>query len=200
MYKIRTIARREDIIEGNRAEISVYPWGGDYRPEAWAELCLLQGEGFLLRMTCLEKEPRSVITEQNSGVCRDSCMEFFANFRPEKAGTGYLNFECNSIGSLLCCYGPDRYERKTVVELSCAHPKAVPFRQEAAWGYTLLIPFSLLHRLYGEREYGPGTVIRGNFYKCGDDTDVPHYGCYAPVTADHPDFHRPECFTGMEIV
>jgi hypothetical protein len=37
--------------------------------------------------------------------------------------------------------------------------------------------------------------MRGNFYKCGDGTALPHYGMfkgYFDVAA--PDYHRPERF------
>lgn len=200
MYEIKTIQTREELAKGNPARVNQYNWGGDYRPEVTAVLCYLKGQGFLLKMTCREQNPRSVVTEQNSGVCRDSCMEFFANFRPEKQGFGYLNFECNAIGSLLCAYGPDRYDRKTVRELGCVHPTAEPFCTAEEWGYTLLIPNRLLEDLYKTADYRPGSVIRGNFYKCGDDTDTPHYGSYAPIKAEHPDFHRPECFAELVIV
>ena len=34
----------------------------------------------------------------------------------------------------------------------------------------------------------------GNFYKCGDETEFPHYGMWSEAVSDTPDFHRPECF------
>ena len=36
--------------------------------------------------------------------------------------------------------------------------------------------------------------MKGNFYKCGDDTKYPHFGCWNEVVWEEPDFHRPECF------
>ncbi|MHB1455061.1 MAG: carbohydrate-binding family 9-like protein [Saccharofermentanales bacterium] len=34
----------------------------------------------------------------------------------------------------------------------------------------------------------------GNFYKCGDKTDCPHYGCWNPILLPAPDFHVPAFF------
>ena len=30
----------------------------------------------------------------------------------------------------------------------------------------------------------------GNFYKCGDQTQVPHYLAWSSLTCDTPDYHR----------
>ena len=42
------------------------------------------------------------------------------------------------------------------------------------------------------------TEIRANFYKCGDDCDVPHYLAFSPVTTLPPGFHNPECFASFK--
>ncbi len=200
MYQIKTIRSAEELSSGNVADISVYNWGGEYRPESKATLCFIPNEGFLLKIWSMEENPRATFTGKNEGVCRDSCLEFFANFKPELANSGYLNFECNANGALLCCYGENRYDRKTVLEMGFTHPTAVPFRTDRVWGYTLLIPLTLLQAVYGDASFSTGSIIKGNFYKCGDDTAVPHYGSYTEIQCDHPDFHRPEYFADMQIV
>lgn len=199
MYKIKTIHSADQIDSGNVADIAVYNWGGEYRPVSKAILGFLPGEGFLLKIWSEEQNPRATFTGKNEGVCRDSCLEFFANFKPELTHSGYINFECNANGALLCCYGEDRYDRKTVVEMGCEHPAAVPFRTENTWGYTLLIPLKLIKDVYGNADFHTGSKIRGNFYKCGDDTDIPHYGSYTEIQWDHPDYHRPEFFADMMV-
>ena len=35
---------------------------------------------------------------------------------------------------------------------------------------------------------------KANFYKCGDETLHPHFGCWNPVVAEEPNFHLPEFF------
>lgn len=53
--------------------------------------------------------------------------------------------------------------------------------------------FGLFRRIYG-RDVRPGQRAAGNFYKCGDETEFPHYGAWSPVRTLSPDFHRPEFF------
>ena len=118
MYEIKTIRSADEIESGNVAEIAVYNWGGEYRPVSRAILAFIPDEGFLLKIWSEEQRPRATFTGKNEGVCRDSCLEFFANFKPELAHSGYINFECNANGALLCCYGEDRYDRKTVIEIT----------------------------------------------------------------------------------
>ncbi|MCK7480493.1 MAG: carbohydrate-binding family 9-like protein [Candidatus Moduliflexus flocculans] len=47
--------------------------------------------------------------------------------------------------------------------------------------------------IYG-REIDAGCRSAANFYKCGDETEFPHYGAWSPVETPAPDFHRPEFF------
>ena len=60
------------------------------------------------------------------------------------------------------------------------------------WAVAYAVPFALISSLYG-RAFAPGTAFAGNFYCC-DETLHPHFGCWSPITAPAPDFHRPECF------
>ena len=34
----------------------------------------------------------------------------------------------------------------------------------------------------------------GNFYKCGDLTEIEHYLAWSPMTSEKPDFHRRQDF------
>jgi hypothetical protein len=42
--------------------------------------------------------------------------------------------------------------------------------------------------------------ITGNFYKCGDETEYPHFGCWNLIASPVPDFHRPEYFGEIVLV
>lgn len=200
MYEVQIIKKREEITKGNIADISVYNWGGAYQPVSKAILCFLKNEGFLLKIWSEEFRPRATFTGKNEGVCRDSCLEFFANFALQKEHSGYINFEANANGALLCCYGENRYDRRTIEEMGLVHPTAVPFKEANCWGYELLIPLSLLQGVYDDVSFEEGTLIRGNFYKCGDDTEIPHYGSFTKIIWEDPDFHRPEFFEDMILV
>ena len=198
-YKIKTISSPAELDRGSVARVDVYNWGGDYRPEVRAVLCYVRDQGFLIRMTAVESDPLSVQTEPNSAVCTDSCLEFFANFKPELPDSGYINFEVNSIGTTLSFYGPDRFTRTSLVELGLEHPKPRAFRTEKEWGWEYLIPLDTIRRVYGNADYKAGDAIRANFYKCGDHTAAVHYASFTKIGSDHPDFHRPEAFARMEI-
>lgn len=198
-YQIKTIDDVSKVCEGNIAEINVYNWGGEYRPYAQGKLCYVKEKGFVVELMCKENNPRATYTEQNSPVCRDSCLEFFANFAPEKEGTGYVNFEGNANGALLCCYGKNVMERQTVAEMGIAHPKAEVFKTETEWGYRVFIPLSLIEKIYGKKTFRAGDHITGNFFKCGDDTAQPHFGSYTKIDYPHPSFHQPTFFADMVI-
>lgn len=203
VYQIKTINNIEDVCKGSIAEISQYNWGGEYRPYSQAKLCYVKDKGFVVELMCKESNPLAVYVEQNSDVCRDSCLEFFANFKPEIQGKGYVNFECNVNGSLLCCYGTVVYPRKTIVEMGIEHPKAMPFKHENEWGYQVFIPLSLIEKVYGNANYKTGDKIKGNFFKCGDNTEIPHYGSYTVIDSSiikKPSFHQPAYFADMIIV
>jgi hypothetical protein len=44
-----------------------------------------------------------------------------------------------------------------------------------------------------------GATLCANFYKCGDELSVPHYISWAPIEAEKPNFHRPDCFGKMVL-
>lgn len=59
-----------------------------------------------------------------------------------------------------------------------------------AWGLLVIIPLSLIGVVEGRE---PKTLL-GNFYKCADETETPHYLSWSPIHTETPDFHRPEFF------
>jgi hypothetical protein len=58
------------------------------------------------------------------------------------------------------------------------------------WELTVKIPL----RIMGIDPNNLPEKIKGNFYKCADGTDSPHYVTWNPVQTPTPDFHRPEFF------
>ncbi len=174
------------------AEIRHFRWYEGYAPVTTAQLVYVTGERFVLHMTCAETEPRAVCTSYMDPVYTDSCMEFFADW----LGDGrYINMEMNANGALLSCIGADRHDRTPVKEIAGAifsvHAEIAP----DAWSVTAEIPLALLSDILGKPvEVASGYTFRANFYKCGDDTAIPHYGMWNPVGTENPDFHRPEYF------
>ena len=176
------------------ARIDTYQWLDGYTPEATAQLVYVEGEGFILHMTCAEKEPLRRYRQYNEPVYTDSCLEFFCDW----LGDGrYVNMEMNALGTLLSCIGPDRHDRTPIADLSDG--EFFPVKGEVSdgiWSVTAEIPLSLLCKILGvdSLPFGHGYTFRGNFYKCGDETPIPHYGMWSPVGTEKPDFHRPEYF------
>lgn len=208
-YEIKTIDDISEIEKGNVVNVDIYNWGGDYRPVTKAVVCYVKHQGFAVRMTCEEKNPRATFTQPNARVCRDSCLEFFCNFKPLDIEKGYMNFEGNANGSMLCYYGPvTEFEydgphrlgdRAPVVEMGYDHPTPRIIKTENYWGWELLIPISLIKNIYGDAEFHTGDLIRGNFYKCGDLTEQRHYGSFTKIDFPRPYFMLPEFFADMII-
>lgn len=196
MYEIKLIENEDEIKFGKKAKIDVYNWGGDYRPNSFGVLCFLKNKGLLLHMECEEKNPLATFKNQNEYVCQDSCLEFFMIANPNSPlETQYVNFECNANGSLLCCFGDKIYPRNTIIEFGLSHPKAIPFKTENSWGYDVFISLKLISELYDrEISYEKGDVITGNFFKCGDKTQQPHFGSFTKIDSERPNFHQPKFF------
>lgn len=131
-------------------------------------------------------------------VYKDSCVEFFVDMFPGKR-LGYLNFEMNAVGTLLAQFGPDRNDRKPLWPEDLAGFSVLAADElekeggAPAWSVAYRIPLALFKKFYGE-DIRPGHRARANFYKCGDDTPIRHYGAWSPVGTPSPDFHRPEYF------
>ena len=199
VYRIPTLpaGTAADTVDWNAipaASIDSFFWYEGHTPETTAKLAFVEGFGFILRMTCAETDPKAVYTEYNEPVYTDSCMEFFCDY----LGDGrYINMEMNPLGTLLSCIGADRHARTPVADLSGG--EIFPVKGEVCegqWQITAEIPASLLCRILGVDSipFGSGYTFRGNFYKCGDETPVVHYGMWNPVGTEKPDFHRPEYF------
>ena len=201
MYYIKTIDNINDVEQGNVADINIYNWGCEYQPKAYAKFCYVKDQGFVLKITAEEKDPLTTFSERDSFVCQDSCLECFVNFKPQKEENGYINFEANSAGALLCQYGKEGPGRQTLTQMGVKdYPEMKPFKTENKWGYTMFIPLDIIQFVYGESDFKKGDKLTGNFFKCGDKTASPHYGSFTKIDWEFPSFHRPQFFDDMEIV
>ena len=197
-YHISTIARREEIESVPKALISHFRAGTPgVEPKATAAVAYLDGEGLLCRMECYETDPKAVVTEFNGDTYKDSCLEFFINCAPE-CGDYYLNLEGNAIGTLHCKYGKDRYERRALPE-DVTLPSASAEVYSDHWAIEYFLPLATIQAVFGKDALKKGDVLKGNFYKCGDETAAPHYGMWSPVTQEKLDFHVPAFFGELLI-
>ena len=197
--EIPTVEREEELSRAPIARVDCFRWTDNgYTPRTEAQLVLVRRRGFLVRLTSWETARRAVCRVPDGEVYFDSCMEFFVNFAPEKTGD-YLNLEVNPLGTLHAKYGPARAGRRPLPP-ELERPRVKTEQQPAFWRAELFIPLATIKGIFGKADFAPGDVLRGNFYKCGDDAAFPHYGMWSPVLTESPDFHRPEYFGELALV
>ena len=155
---------------------------------AWFQVCH-DASRLYVRMEAEESPVRASLVGPLEQVCRDSCLEFF--FAPG-GGERYFNFELNPLGTLCLGFGEKRPTRVRQVPKDLRQFQIEPFTTPKGWGVALAVPVEFV------RLYFPAFTLSGeaaaNFYKCGDDTPVPHYLAWSPLTSPAPDFHRRQDF------
>lgn len=156
---------------------------------AWAQACH-DGERLFLRLWAEESDIRATLTGPLEQVCDDSCLEFF--FAPLPGDPRYFNFECNPLGTLYLGFGTGRSDRVRQLVQDPEIFRIKPFSTEAGWGVTLTIPGEFI-RLYMP-EFRFSGQAHGNFYKCADQAEVPHYLAWSKPESSTPDYHRPADF------
>lgn len=205
MYKIRKIDNSHisnnvwDLI--TPIEIDNFPWDTtNYKPITSVKL-FYTNDSLNIKFTSTERKVRIEEKLFNSSPYQDSCVEFF--LMPMINDNRYFNFETNAAGTMLLQLDHKLRERNTLNEVdpSVFNIKADitdankdSFDNFVPWTVEYTIPFSFLKNYFPTFEAKPGTILKGNFYKCGDKTEIPHYGCWNPITYHKPSFHRPEFF------
>lgn len=197
-YEVKITNLPVDWKKIKKAKIDEYVWGGEYTPESYAQLAYVPGKGFYVKLSSKESDPRAVYTEPMDPVFKDSCLEFFACF---KKGMGYINCELNSNGAVLSAYGRERADRVRLDNIAGKFPEVVKVtKRRNSWSVVAFIGLDIIKSVYGDVRFREGSVIYGNFYKCGDECAVAHYGSFSPVCSEKPDFHRPEYFAEFKLV
>jgi hypothetical protein len=140
---------------------------------------------------------RAIYSNDLEPVNEDSCVEFFCKLPDSDY---YMNFEFNCIGTCNASKRKSKTEgvvRYTLDEL--AQIKRYPSIGRRAfnemegmfeWELTVKIPFTLM----GIDPTNLPKKMLGNFYKCADGTDSPHYVSWSPIKTEKPNFHCPEFF------
>ncbi len=139
---------------------------------------------------------KALYAEDGSPVYTDSCVEFFMQ---KEGDSKYMNFEFNCIGT---CDASLRVSRDEKESLSPEQYQSIrrlssldktTFSEKKgihSWELIVAIPFSVM----GLDPKSLPEKIKGNFYKCADDTEFPHFVSWNPIGTENPDFHRPEFF------
>ena len=187
--------------------IANYPWAADadaYKPESYVRVAH-SGSALFVRLWCREADPRAEVKEWYGPVWTDSALEFFIEPVP---GKGYFNFEMNSVPALLACFGTDPEDDRRV---NVEWPREELNLQSRRWNKNgadwwevcVSIPFALLRKYVPEFRALPGTVIRANAFKCGDDCAEPHFGMLFPIDpkkVPEPAFHVPQYFGEWKLL
>ncbi len=175
-----------------KADIDFFQWESDkkYRPESYAKMCFVKDEGVYVLLMCKEENPRTQCKLTNEKVYHDSCLEMFLSFGEE----GYLNIETNANGVYLSEFGKTRQNRKYLKEYTEVEPVVNPVKDGAYWGNEIFFSNEIFASLYENFKGVSSGTIRGNFYKCGDLTEIPHYGSFSPMTTFELGFHDPSHF------
>jgi hypothetical protein len=138
--------------------------------------------------------------EYDGPVYLDSCVEFF--FQPNRMGEGpYFNIEINAAGGVKfnrqASRGVERVNIPSSVLLDLAVDPGTVIAPEhtgpMSWFVQYTIDFDALSEFTTVDREG----WRGNFYKCVEENSHPHFGSWAPIGTDKPDFHRPEFFGSL---
>ena len=178
-------------------EMLSYHWEAPvpYRPRCFFRICRAAGLGIVCDLLAYEEHPLTLCSKRDDPVYTDSCLEFFA--QPVVGRSEYINVECNSAGVYLSQFGSSREGRTYLKELTSLTPDVTPFCGSDShgkyWGVRIILSYSLLDSLYG-CDTSAQTGLSANFYKCGDETEAPHYIAFSPVDKMPPGFHNSKCF------
>lgn len=132
----------------------------------------------------------------NSPVHKDSCVEFFMK---KEEDHNYMNFEFNCIGTCDAARRQSREIKKSLTTDEYAMIRryssleSKTFEKKSgvyAWELVVAIPFVLM----GIQPENLPEKILGNFYKCADETDTPHFVSWNSIPLEQPDFHCPQFF------
>ena len=185
------------------------PEGSDHRPRTSARV-LYGASGLCGIFQVQDRYVRCVRTQYHDAVWKDSCVEFFAQPKPDR---GYFNFEFNCGGAFLCCYitdptrAPDGFKDYVKVPAGIGQTirvqTSLPQRVEPeitsslVWTLSFFVPFALFEHYLVPLGALPGQEWRGNFFKCAEENSHPHWASWSPV--DEFSFHRPTCFGSLRF-
>jgi len=172
--------------------------GNEYRPKVDFNVTY-SDIGFHAHFDVYETKPYASYTNHFDPVCCDSCVEWFIYFAPDICDR-YFNFEVNANGAMDVCF---RKDRNIYLPVSKEDVKTFNIRvdiKDDYWTVDYTIPFDFIKRFIKNYEFKKDVILSSNVYKCGEDTEFEHYGCWGMVNRDAPDFHAPEYFKEMKIV
>lgn len=195
-----TIEEASSILDdnGSKSAIEIVNWPQQYAYKPITYFYIGRSDdAIFIKYNVTGSMLKAVYTKDHSPVHEDSCVEFFC--MPEGADK-YTNFEFNCIGT--CSASSRKGRNEDIILFSDEEMESIErypsigrkaFKEMVgmfSWDLTVKIPMKLI-------SIDPKNLpekIRGNFYKCADDTDSVHFVSWSPIATENPDFHRPEFF------
>lgn len=150
------------------------PEGSDHRPHTAARL-LYDATGLYGMFRVQDRYVRCLRTEYNDTVWRDSCVEFFAQPKPER---GYFNFEFNCGGTFLCSHITNHERTEDgfkewvkvppgigqTIKVHSSLPRRIEqeISEPVLWTLSFFIPFALFEHYLGPLTSVAADVSRRN--------------------------------------
>lgn len=195
MYTIKKLP----VYNADRLKLNNVLWGYDeYKPEVFAQISY-DDEGFIVKFTIGEKDPKKTKTQHFESVHLDSCVEFFVNFKPSN-NERYFNFETNANGVMNVAFRKNRDDFVLLSHEDVNSFNITPVIFSDHWEVSYEISFEFIKKYINDFDITKCHTILGNLYKCGDDTKPKHYISWNNIGCNTPDFHKPEFFAELKII
>ena len=179
----------EEWDNANIAEVTRINWNEFPDCPCTEVRALYNDKGIYLKFYTDEENIVANLKKFNDHVCEDSACEFF--FQPNAELPYYFNFEINAVGTLHIAWGSGRGDRILIYldDISLFEIESKIY--DRGFSVKMFIPYSFLLSYVEEinTEY-----FLGNFYKCCETKNPPHFATYYPVNTESPDFHSPQYF------
>lgn len=173
------------ISEVNWKEYATYP-------ETYFQIATIDNN-ICIKFTTKEANPLAVNNKDFQSVWEDSCVEFFCKVPSEEK---YFNFEFNSNKACMASSRLGRDEDVKFLEvqqMESISRKVIKNPNE--WSLTVMIPLSII-----DPNLTTPCQLKGNFYKCGDKCEHPHFLSWNPISTPTPDFHCPSYFGTINLL
>lgn len=162
---------------------------------ATAQVCYDE-TALYVKLQAVEEQIRAELTGALDEICEDSCLEFF--FCPMEGDNRYFNLEVNPNGAMYFGFGTSVENLYRLIPEN--HPiKPVIKRTPEGWSVEYAFPAEFVRLFFPGFELKPGKTIMANFFKCGENTVIPHWRCWNFIPAQRKTFHCPEYFGLLQL-
>lgn len=175
-----------------------------FRPRVYAKMMYDDANIYVI-FQVKDRFVRSVTTEINGPVWKDSAVEFF--FSPDTTmPLSYFNLEVNCGGTPLLGYNSIPRKRPVIEDIqkiTIGHTlpvKVDPEREEPiTWIIEYKIPLDMLDNYSNVTRPQKGVIWRANFYKIAEINSNPHHATWSVINAPRPTFHLPQFFGTLKF-